>query len=167
MTEFATTPSMFTSIVSIVKSLFGFAPVFILGTETTPYLGGEYAIFALEVKEAGLRLCFRLPRVPTGIHVSHLLSREVEIRQRIESANVHPFQKLIAFDTSFDNALQSPYMILEWTDGMPLCWSHGFPQEHHRKKVLRDVANTSLDLLRVSTTGLSLGMLPCRPFETD
>ena len=74
----------------------------------------------------------------------------------MESANVHPFQKLIAFDTSFDNALQCPYIILEWTDGIPLCWNDDFPQRNHRKKVLRDVANANLDLLKVSNDGFSL-----------
>lgn len=108
MIEFATTPPTLTSIASIVESLFGFAPAFIFGTETTPYLGSEYAVFALEVKEAGLRVCVRLLREPAGVQRSHLLSREVELRQCIESANTHPFQNLIAFDTSSDNALQSP-----------------------------------------------------------
>lgn len=156
MTEFATTPSTLSSIAGIVEALFCSASVFIFGTETTPYLGGEYAVFVLEVKEADLRLCVRLPRRVARLHVSHLLNREVELRQRMESANVHPFQKLIAFDTSSDNALQSSYIILEWIDGILLCWNDGFPQRDHRKKVLQDVANASLDLLKVSNGGLSL-----------
>jgi len=153
MAEFTTHSSV---TATFVESLFGSPPVFILDTETTPFLGGEYAVFAVEVEQANLRLCVRLPRMIAGPHASQLLSREISLRQRIESANIRPFQKLIAFDTSLGNVLQSPYMILEWANGTPLRWSDSSPQGDHRKRVLRDVANASLDLLKISNASMSV-----------
>lgn len=141
------------NIIEFVASLVGAPSAFILNTEKSPFLGGEYVVFAVEVKQADLRLCVRLPRVVAGPHVSQLLSREVGLRRHIESANINLFQKLIAFDTSFDNSLRTPYMILEWADGAPLRWSDSFPQLDIRRKVLRDIANTSLDLLKISNVG--------------
>jgi len=143
-----------TAIAHIVESLFGSPPVFILGTENSPYLGGEYAIYAVEIEKACRRLCVRLPRMVNGPHTSHLLSREVSIRQCIDRANVRPFQQLITFDISYDNALRSPYMILDWADGKPLSWTDSSPCERDcRNKVLQKVANAALDMLSVCRSG--------------
>lgn len=143
-----------TAIVHIIESLFGSLPVFILGSKNSPYLGGEYAIYAVEIKKACRRLCIRLPRMVNGPHTSQLLGREVNLRQSIDHANVRPFQRLITFDTSYDNALRSPYMILDWADGKPLSWTDSSPCERDcRNKVLQEVANAVLDMLSVCRTG--------------
>jgi hypothetical protein len=160
------------TISKIVESLYGSPPVFILDTEKTPFCGGEYAVFAVEIEQANVeqakrRLCIRLPRLVTKLYTSLLLSREVDLRQRIESANVYPFQKLITFDASYDNALQSPYMILGWADGKPLSWTDSSPEGDFRKTVLRKIANASLDLLKVSESGSSFHMVSCRLFTTN
>jgi hypothetical protein len=144
-----------TAIAHMVESLFGSPPVFILGTESSPYLGGEYVIYAVEIEEASRRLCIRLPRIVNGPHTSHLLSREVNLRQCIDHANVRPFQQLITFDASYDNALRSPYMILDWADGRPLSWTDNSPcGRDYRNKVLQEVANAALDMLSICRTGL-------------
>lgn len=143
-----------TAMTELVGSVLGSSPIFILGTDKEPFRGGEYIIYAMEVGEEHRRICIRIPKVATGPHTSLLLDREVDLRRRIELAKIHHFQPLITSDSSVNNPLQSPYMMLGWADGRPLSWSDSSPsQKELRRNVLRSVANASLDMLRVQDTG--------------
>lgn len=143
------------AIEALMMSVLGSPPAFILNTDKNPFQGGEYVIYAMAIGEERRKVSVRIPRAIAGPHTNLQLSREVEFRRRIQLAEVDLFQPLLRYDSSHDNLLQSPYMILGWAEGRPMIWTDSFPaEEQQRRTVLQAVANASLDMLRVCETGL-------------
>jgi hypothetical protein len=90
------------------------------------------------------------------------LALEAEFRRCIDAARIDLFQPLIASDSTPENLLKTPHLALGWADGSPLKWTDTNPAaEHHRKCVMRAIANASLDLLRIQQSGTLYLFFPC------
>lgn len=128
---------------------------FILGTNSTPFCGGEYAVYALQTA-SGTRIAIRIPK-DHGPHAPLLLGQEAGIRQRIDSIGLPLFPSLISFDDTTDNLISAPFLALDWVDGHSLVWSDTQPAaKSERESVLRTAANATIDLLRINNTGMLL-----------
>lgn len=122
---------------------------FIHNTEAEPLSGGEYIVYALESSDDD-RVSIRIPKNRTNPYTPLLLKREADIRQRIDDAGLRLFQPLLAFSTTTENPLCAPFLALGWAEGKPLCWSDTQPAaEDERRRVLRSIANASLDLISI------------------
>ena len=151
------------AVIQLVDSLLGSSSRFICGTGEAPFAGGEYLIYALELEIQSRRVCIRVPKEALKPHTGMRLMQEADLRRRIDTANISVFQPLIQFDPSMDNLLHTPYMLLGWADGGLLAWSENSPSlPDLRHRILRAVADASLDLLQVRQTG----SLPSIPLPT-
>lgn len=57
----------------LVELVLGPAASVILGTGSTPFRGGEYEVYALELEAGRRQICVRVPRV-LGLHTNLLLA---------------------------------------------------------------------------------------------
>lgn len=117
-------------------------------------IGGECVIVAVQDDTHDRRLAFRVQRTSPRF-ASRLILREVKHRRAIEEAGIVGFQRLITFDATYENAIGAPYILLEWAEGVgQLQWSGATPPcRDHRARVIRAVANVSLDLLKINCEG--------------
>ena len=148
------------AVIQLVDGLLGSSSRFICGTGEAPFAGGEYFIYALELEIQSRRVCIRVPKEALKPHTGMRLMQEADLRQRIDTANISVFQPLIHFDPWTDNLLHTPYMLLGWADGDLLAWSETSPSlPDLRHRILRAVADASLDLLQIRQSG-SLLFIP-------
>lgn len=120
-------------------------------------IGGECVIVAVQQEDphgGDRRLAFRVQRTSSRF-ASRLILREVKHRRAIEEAGIAGFQRLVAFDATYENGIGAPYILLEWVDGVGrLQWSGATPPyREQRARVIRAVANVSLDLLKINCEG--------------
>ncbi|KAH6623399.1 hypothetical protein F5144DRAFT_595576 [Chaetomium tenue] len=108
-----------TAIRALVENLIAAPCHFILNTDTSPFRGGEYAVYALEDEGKSRRLCLRIPHNRVGCHVSPFLEHEAKLRRRVDAAKIDLFQPLIAHDSTTENSIKAPYLVLGWADGEP------------------------------------------------
>ena len=145
-----------TTVCKLAEKAIGEHCRFLLDAETKFFFGGEYFVYPFESTASRTRLCVRIPRNSASPYASVLLQREADIRRRIEAAQIELVQPVIAVHPTADNPLHTPFLVLGWADGSPLDWSDVLPSDEGvRQHVLRSIANTSLELLRVcDDTGL-------------
>ena len=135
-------------------------------TNAIPISGGEYQIFQLTAESQVKRVSVRIPNAPLSAFTGLRLEREADIRRHIDAAALNRFQPLLACDCTINNPVDSPFMVLGWAEGRPLQWSPTLPKSPaQRAHVLRDIANTSLDLLHINQPGMSTCTVFC--FETE
>lgn len=103
------------------------------------------------------KVCLRIPRdyiVPDD--AQHMITEEVSWRMRIREAGLGGVQRMIDYDLTNNNALNSPYIALEWVDGKPLKWHDTMPEkEEDRQKVIQQVVELTMGLLRINEAGIS------------
>lgn len=133
---------------------------FMLGTEADPkcHIGAENLVYPLE-SDSGRRICVRIPKRGHAF-ISHVVRREIEIRRSIEAAGIDLFEPILASNPR-DSRERAPYIALGWADGDPMNWTDSKPaSEDERRKIIRAVANASLDLLQIQEPGKSLSLAP-------
>lgn len=144
-----------TAIRTLVENLMGGPCHFIHDTNTAPFLGGEYARYALKDEKNSRRLCLRIPQNRTGCHAALRVEDEAKVRRYIDAVGINLFQPLVTYDPTTENLIKAPYLALGWADGSLLRWSDISPVADDRKSVMRAVANASLDLLRIQQPGIA------------
>jgi hypothetical protein len=108
---------------------------FILGTEKTPFGGGENIVFALQ-DHNGRAICMRIQRKFTK-WTSYVLNNEVNLRKSIESFGILGFQKVIGYALEGNDLINAPFITLEWVHGIDLRWTDDFPMDlGDRNKVI-------------------------------
>ena len=134
------------------SSLTGSPCHFILGTEHKPFGGGENFVFAVENTRHS-RIGIRVPRIRTP-YTAQMVEKEVRFRKAIEREHISRFQQLISYSSSCDNLVQAPFIALRWTDGVRLQWTDHSPvDERDRNKVISSIAEATIDLLSVRSSG--------------
>jgi hypothetical protein len=145
------TPS---SVRDLAASITGLPCHFVYNTDKQPLSGGECIIYVLESLPTQQKLAIRIPRNRTGPHTQVLIEQEADFRQRVDKAALKYFQPLFRFSSTTENTLKTPFLAIGWVDGRPLKWSPYHPAaENERQDILRAVANASLDLLQINTSG--------------
>ncbi|KAL4725663.1 hypothetical protein ACLX1H_007814 [Fusarium chlamydosporum] len=114
-----------------------------------PFSGRQCIIYVLET-ELKKRISFRIPKQIDAVFTPWLMKQETDIRQRVDKANLELFQPMYSFSNDFHPMLGVPYMVLGWADGVPLSWADTHPAAPERYRILRSIANASLDLIRIN-----------------
>lgn len=125
---------------------------FILETDHSPFKGGECFVVVVEDIK-GRRFCVRSPVHVAEAKRRRLLEREIHHLKLSAAAGVRHLQRVIAFDLTSDNMLRAPHVVLNWIDGHELHWTAENPPKHQREKILKALAQTTLDFLGVSAQG--------------
>lgn len=86
---------------------------------------------------------------------AHMISEEVTWRIKIKEAGLDGLRRMIYHDLTNDNAINSPYIALEWADGKQFKWRDTMPQKQDREKVIKQVVELTMDILRISEQGIS------------
>lgn len=119
---------------------------FIHGTKDSPLSGGECYIFALESCTG--KLAVRVEQHSssmTGVKVE----REIQLLDAVRKNQIAHLPSLVAFD------LESvpPLIATSWAEGHALRWCDSSPPPEIRKRILRTVAQVSLDMLSIQEPG--------------
>jgi hypothetical protein len=139
----------------IANRLFDDPSQFVLGTDSAPFSGVECAVYVLEVQNRSTRVCFRIFHGPYTPLIRHRITEEIKHRRLVDDARIDCFQPLIAADPSADNPLGTGYLVLDWAEGKTMEWSDTIPSDPAiRQRIMRTVANASLDLLRTARAGM-------------
>ena len=105
--------------------------------------------------------CLRVPREHLSYEKKRMLvDDEVEWHKRLQKVKVwyerelrgiKGIPKLMDFYCNDDNFMESPFIALEWAEGKQLVWTDAKPERlHDRKKVLEQVADITIAMLRVN-----------------
>ena len=133
------------------------------GTILEPPKPGARRVSFLDVKteaenaQPQAKICLRIPRdyvLPDD--AAHMIRLEVAWRTKIKEAGLGGLQRMIHHDLTSDNAINSPYIALEWADGKQLKWHDTMPQKQEdREKVIKQVVELTMGFLRISEEGIS------------
>lgn len=119
---------------------------FILGTKDNPFSGGECTIFALESRSCD-RLGIRLEHTPSPDKVM----KEVQHLEALRTAMIPHVPELIGYSIS---TTPSPFIALKWADGTALRWTNSSLKPEYRDRILKTVAQVTMDLLKVQEQGM-------------
>jgi hypothetical protein len=121
---------------------------FILGTEQTPYHGGQCNVYAL-TDHSGRHIAMRIFH-EADESSAYILSSEMKYRREIERLGLAHFGKVISISETGTQLINKPFVCLNWVHGNSLVWNDFIPKERlERDKIIKTIANISLDLLDV------------------
>lgn len=131
-------------------------PNFILCTvSSTPLFGAYHILFPLEFAD-GVRWILKVPATgyPGGFDsmAVRALNSEAMTMQLLKQETKIPVPEVFSFDATFDNEVQSPFILMDFIRGIPLyeCWFDRSCSkdvlEQRRKRALRGVAEAMLQL---------------------
>lgn len=149
------TPQNIQRLIGTIRSD-GSSGVFELETERSPLSGKQCWIFLLSFQDNqswAVRVPVKSSHLPS-ISIKNIINCEIEILSQLTKSDFLYSPKLIAYDTSFDNALKFPYVVLKWIEGKPLQWSENIPASNVlRSKIIRDMVSFNIDLARSTVYG--------------
>ena len=130
---------------------------FCFGTEQRPFSGKQCWIYVLNLED-GSTWAIRVP-----IHTSHLpyesitgiIEEEIQILKSLSESCFSMSPKLISFDSGFENAINYPYIILDWIHGQPLNWTVTRPSSRlQRDRLIHQIMDVTLDLATCTLQGV-------------
>ncbi|KAI0103701.1 hypothetical protein GGR51DRAFT_524126 [Nemania sp. FL0031] len=120
---------------------------FVLDTQCRPYSGGECTIFVFET-DGGKRIGVRMEQnISAATHLK--VETEVQFLEAVKREKIDHLPYLIGYD--LDSV--PPLIATGWADGRELQWTDSTPPPQIRHNILRTVAEATLDMLRVNTSG--------------
>ena len=129
---------------------------------TSPPLSGAYHIAFPIVFDDGIRWILKVPaegyRGQWCDHSAHALEAEARTMQLLRRKSKVPVPEVYSFDSSLDNELNCPYILMEYIDGIQahIVWfnkkAYGTSLEQRRRRILEEIAAAIVQLNDFSYT---------------
>lgn len=127
------------------------------GTEDKPIQLGQTQIFAVRFEDSdtwAVRIPIHQDGTLSPSFIADLVQDEIDTLLKLNEAGFRWAPKLIGSDSSFDNPLGRPYMVVSWLPGVALEWSSALTAEK-RQKVLCQLADIQLNLAQCTSESRS------------
>ncbi|KAM3549670.1 hypothetical protein MY1884_008633 [Beauveria asiatica] len=113
----------------------------------------RFALFRFR-RDDGSRIAVKVQQQwPIATHPDNMqtvVRRELYALKKLESIHFKYAPKCIAYDTSFDNPIRMPFLVVTWTEGEPLTWTTHYPPMDMRMRVLNQLFQIQLELIEDS-----------------
>ncbi|KAK8144711.1 hypothetical protein G3M48_005460 [Beauveria asiatica] len=113
----------------------------------------RFALFRFR-RDDGSRIAVKVQQQwPIATHpdnMQNVVRRELYALKKLESIHFKYAPKCIAYDTSFDNPIRMPFLVVTWTEGEPLTWTTHYPPMDMRMRVLNQLFQIQLELIEDS-----------------
>ena len=129
----------------------GSPPDLCFGTDEKPIHVGQCLIYAVRFSDEDI-WAVRIPVHQNGTlppsSISGIVEDEMAMLTKLWNLGFRWSPKLIGGDSTFDNSLGHPYLVMTWVHGTSLDWTPSVPADQQtRCKILRQLADIQLDLV--------------------
>ncbi len=114
------------------------------------HYGNRFVLFKFR-REDGSRIALRVQQQwPLPLHpdiIKNLVRREVYVLKKLEIIQFKHAPKCLAFDLSFNNPIQHPFLVLTWAEGQRLIWTKDHPTMDLRMRIMNQLFEMQLELI--------------------